>query len=108
MIVVLQGSLSGWFDVVFMYSQYPETSNENSYCIFLKNQDTMYMIQDRTPMDKTYDVESVIKSVKKDIDLIDWNHFWTYETKDFRRGGYDEWCIDKFGIGSMIVFWRYL
>lgn len=98
----MQGSLSGWFDVTFMYSQYPETSNENSYCIFASRQDTIYMIQDRTPMDKTYDVENVITSVKKDIDLIDWNHFWTYETKDFRRGGYDEWCIDKFGIGSMI------
>lgn len=85
-----------------MYSQYPETSNENGYCIFASGQDTMYMNQDRTPMDKTYDVENVIKSVKKDIDLIDWSHFWTYETKDFRRGGYDEWCIDKFGIGSMI------
>lgn len=99
----MQGSLSGWFDKEdFMYSHYPETSHQNDWSAFNTETDEMMLVQDRIPMDENYDVENVIPSIRKTFNLIDWSKFWTYETKDFRRGGYDEWCMDTFGLCSMI------
>ena len=99
----MQGSLCGWFDKEdFMYSHYPETSNQNDWSLYDKKTNEMFLIQDRIPMDENYDVENVIPSIRKTFNLIDWSKFWTYDKNNFRRGGYDEWCFDNFGLCSMI------
>jgi hypothetical protein len=44
------------------------------------------------------DIEIVFPELKTLFDQIDLNNFWFYENDKYRRGGIDEWCIDKYGM----------
>ncbi len=41
------------------------------------------------------DIENIMPELKSKINQINFDNFWFHETERFRRGGIDEWAIDK-------------
>lgn len=96
----MQGSLTSWKRRDWGYEHWIETSNGNMRMYL--NDDCILVNDDyQTYVDESYDVENVVTSIKKDFDNLDFSNIWLYNSDNYRRGGYDEWCFDTFGDGSM-------
>jgi len=96
----MQGSLTSWFETDYALEQWPESNHGNPR---MQLMDDSILVNDsyHSYVDEIYDIENVMPSIKKEFDELDFSNIWLYESDNYRRGGYDEWCIDTFGDGSM-------
>jgi len=97
----MQGTFTSWKEEDYGYSQWPESNHYNAFTIIQDNNIVVNKLFD-SYMTSEFDIENVVPSIKTQFNLINWDKVWIYESDNFRRGGFDEWCIDSFDFGSMV------
>lgn len=96
--VFMQGSLTNWnvssdgFFTRPFYWLY--AYNDKSDSVRVNNQ--------YKPTKNEYsDIEYVVNFIEPKFNLLDFDNIWFFENENYRRGGIDEWAIEKFGRCSM-------
>lgn len=92
----MQSTLSGWqIDPTYniLYNDIPFKSIE----MYSNEKNKIIKTNFNPSYQSNTDLEVLCPEFKNQIDLINFDNFWMYESDKFRRGGTDEWTLDNFG-----------
>lgn len=100
--VFMQGSLIGWKrekNNILKHNLENRTNWLHSYdeqknCLDINK-------HHKTANDENTFIEKVADFISFKFDMIDFKNIWFHESEKYKRGGIDEWAIEKFGVCCM-------
>jgi hypothetical protein len=97
----MQGTLTGWERDTNDFLFHDVEFKKNPRFKFVNNR-LIKNLKFKSFKQENTDIEKVAPFCKIYFDQLDFKNIWLYNSKNYRRGGFDEWSFDNFGDTCMI------